>query len=265
MIPAVNRILYYYNHIIYYSSSLEIIHKELSRPLKLEGNKFINFFNQIKLEGVSFNYPGRGDIFTDLNLNISKNEKIAFIGPSGSGKTTLLDLIIGIYTPERGRVMIDGSVLDNRNVQGWRRAIGYIPQNIFLFDGTVAENIAFGKPYDETRIIRALEKARIWDFFDQNEGLHTHVGECGVKLSGGQKQRLGIARALYGDPEILVLDEATSALDKVTETEILNEVYNISSNLTLIVVSHHNLSSENFDRIFWVDDGKVNLFSSLKK
>jgi len=263
MMPAVHRMLYYYNNVLYYSSSLEIIHQELSRPLVVDGDAPVFFSKLITLEGVSFNYPGRTDVLTDLNLSIVKNEKIAFIGPSGSGKTTLLDLIIGIYTPERGRVTIDGMVLDSSNVKSWRRAIGYIPQNIYLLDGTVAENIAFGKIYDESRIIRALEQARIWDFLRQHEGLNTHVGQGGVKLSGGQKQRIGIARALYGDPEILVLDEATSALDQDTEIEILDEVYNLTKDRTLIVVSHHNLSPDNFDRIFKLESGQINILEQI--
>jgi len=263
MMPAVHRMLYYYNNVLYYSSSLEIIHQELSRPLVVDGDAPVFFSKLITLEGVSFNYPGRTDVLTDLNLSIVKNEKIAFIGPSGSGKTTLLDLIIGIYTPERGRVTIDGVVLDSSNVKSWRRAIGYIPQNIYLLDGTVAENIAFGKIYDESRIIRALEQARIWDFLRQHEGLNTHVGQGGVKLSGGQKQRIGIARALYGDPEILVLDEATSALDQDTEIEILDEVYNLTKDRTLIVVSHHNLSPDNFDRIFKLESGQINILEQI--
>lgn len=264
MMPAVHRMLYYYNNVIYYSSSLEIVHQELSRPLVVEGDTPVCFSKLITLEGVSFNYPGRSDVLKDLNLSIFKNEKIAFIGPSGSGKTTLLDLIIGIHTPERGQVTIDGVVLDRSNVKGWRRAIGYIPQNIYLLDGTVAENIAFGKTYDESRIIRALEQARIWDFLRQHEGLNTHVGQGGVKLSGGQKQRIGIARALYGEPEILVLDEATSALDHDTEIEILGEVDNLAKDRTLIVVSHHNLSPDNFDRIFKLESGQLSIFQQKK-
>jgi len=265
MMPAAHRMLYYYNNVLYYRRSLDIVHQELSRPLTVDGDEPVYFGRQITLENVCFNYPGRGDVFTDLNLSIHKNEKVAFIGPSGSGKTTLLDLLIGIYAPDRGRVLIDDTELNSRNVRCWRRAIGYIPQNIFLFDGTVAENVAFGKSYDEARIIRALEQARIWDFLMQHEGLQTHVGEGGVKLSGGQKQRIGIARALYGDPEILVLDEATSALDPKTEAEIMGEVHNLAEGRTLIVVTHHNLSSGYFDRVCRLEDGKVSVFETMLK
>jgi ABC-type multidrug transport system fused ATPase/permease subunit len=259
MMPAAHRMLYYYNNVLYYKRSLEIIHQELSRPQNVDGDVPVYFQREIAFKNVSFNFQSRGDVFTSLNLNIRKNEKVAFVGPSGSGKTTLLDLLIGIYAPDRGCVLIDSTELTSRNVRSWRRDIGYIPQNIFLFDGTVAENVAFGKKYDEARIIRALEQARIWDFLGQNEGLHTQVGEGGVKLSGGQKQRIGIARALYGDPDILVLDEATSALDSQAESEIMDEVRNLSSGRTLIVVSHRNLSPDYFDKIYLVEAGKLNL------
>ena len=265
MMPAVHRMLYYYNNVLYYRRSLDIIHLELSRPLTDEGTEPVYFRQRIGLEKVSFNYPGRVDLFTDLSLIIHKNEKVAFIGPSGSGKTTLLDLLIGIYSPVRGRVKIDNVELNNRNVRSWRRAIGYIPQNIFLFDGTVAENVAFGKPYNERFIIRALEQARIWDFLRQHEGLQTHVGEGGVKLSGGQKQRIGIARALYGDPEILVLDEATSSLDPATEAEIMGEVHNLAIGRTLIVVTHRNISSGYFDRVYRLNTGSLSLVDHLPK
>lgn len=263
MMPAAHRMLYYYNNVLYYKRSLDIVHQELSRPQTVAGDEPVHFDREIALESVSFNYPGRGDVFTNLSLSIRKNEKVAFIGSSGSGKTTLLDLLIGIYAPDRGRVLIDDTALTSRNVRSWRRDIGYIPQNIFLFDGTVAENVAFGKAYDEKRIIRALEQARIWDFLRQHEGLQTHVGEGGVKLSGGQKQRIGIARALYGDPQILVLDEATSALDPRTEAEIMNEVRNLASGRTLIVVSHHNLSPDYFDQIYWIEAGKLKLHHAV--
>jgi ABC-type multidrug transport system fused ATPase/permease subunit len=264
MMPAAQRMLYYYNNVLYYRRSLDIVHQELSRPQTADGDEPVHFAREIALENVSFNYPGRGDVFTDLRLRIRKNEKVAFIGPSGSGKTTLLDLLIGIYAPDRGRVLIDDTALTSCNVRAWRRDIGYIPQNIFLFDGTVAENVAFGKPYDEKRITRALEQARIGDFLQQHEGLQTHVGEGGVKLSGGQKQRIGIARALYGDPEILVLDEATSALDPKTEAEIMDEVRTLASGRTLIVVSHHNLSPDYFDHIYWIDAGKLTLHHAVQ-
>jgi len=257
MMPAAHRMLYYYNNMLYYRRSLDIVHKELSRPIPADGDDPVQFTQQVTLENIRFNYPGRGSVFDGVNLTIRKNEKVAIIGPSGSGKSTLLDLLIGLHTPDQGRVLVDNVELTPGNVRAWRRAIGYIPQNIYLFDGSVAENVAFGKSYDETRIILALTQARIYDFLQRHEGIHTQVGEGGVKLSGGQKQRIGIARALYGDPEILVLDEATSALDPETEAEIMSEMHDLVRNRTLIVVAHRALSSQYFDHIYRVEAGQL--------
>jgi len=257
MMPAAHRMLYYYNNVLYYRRSLDIVHRELSRPVPADGDEPVRFERQVALEKVSFNYPGRGNLFDGVDLTIRKNEKVALIGPSGSGKSTLLDLLIGVHAPDNGRVRVDDVELTPTNVRAWRRMIGYIPQNIYLFDGSVAENVAFGKAYDEERIVQALRQARIYDFLSQHEGIHTNVGEGGVKLSGGQKQRIGIARALYGDPEILVLDEATSALDPATEAEIMAEIRDLVRDRTLIVVSHRALSSQYFDHIYRVEDGQL--------
>lgn len=257
MMPAAHRMLYYYNNVLYYRRSLDIVHQELSRPVPADGDEPVCFERQVVLDKVSFNYSGRGNLFDGIDLTIRKNEKVALIGPSGSGKSTLLDLLIGIHAPDGGCVRVDDIELTPANVRAWRRAIGYIPQNIYLFDGSVAENVAFGKTYDEERIVQALMQARIYDFLARHEGIHTHVGEGGVKLSGGQKQRIGIARALYGDPEILVLDEATSALDPATEAEIMAEMHDLVRNRTLIVVAHRALSTQFFDHIYRVEAGRL--------
>jgi ABC-type multidrug transport system fused ATPase/permease subunit len=257
MMPAAQRMLYYYNNVLYYRRSLDIVHAELSRTPITEGDAPIPFSRHIELHNISFQYPGRTPVLKDITLTIEKNERVLIVGPSGSGKTTLLDILIGIYTPDQGRVRIDGVELNSANVQSWRRSIGYIPQNVLLFDGTVGENIAFGKAYDESKVIKALQMARIWDFLQMQEGLKTHVGEGGVKLSGGQKQRIGIARALYGDPDVLVLDEATSALDRQTAEDIMAEVGELAVGRTLIVVSHHRYEACQFDRVLHVGGQNV--------
>lgn len=257
MLPAVHRMLYYYNNVIFYRRSLEIISAELLLQRKVDGYESLFFGRNIVLKNINFFYPHQANILTNINLSIKKNERIAIIGNSGCGKTTLLDLIIGIHFPNSGRIFVDDIELTTRNVGFWRSKIGYIPQNIYLVDGTVADNVIFGKRYDEMRIIKVLKQACIWDFLKKQEGLDTMVGEGGVKLSGGQKQRIGIARALYGDPEILVLDEATSALDIDTETEIMNEVYNQINGKTLIVVTHKLDRNISFDHIYKLHDGLI--------
>jgi len=262
MMPAVNRMLYYYSNMIYYHRSLDIVYEELIRPQSTEADADISFNKDIVLQNVGFRFDRRDNLFINLNIKILKGEKIAFVGPSGSGKTTLLDLIVGIYLPDDGQVLIDNVGLTNRNVRSWRRTIGYISQNIFLFDGTVGENVAFGKPFEEDKVIRALEQARIWSFLVMQEGLQTRVGEGGVRLSGGQKQRIGIARALYGEPDILVFDEATSALDSKIEAEIMSELHFVAKDKTLIVVTHQLVSPSYFDKIYRLDNGRIFSFSS---
>jgi ATP-binding cassette subfamily B protein/ATP-binding cassette subfamily C protein len=168
-----------------------------------------------------------------------------------------VDILIGIYKPSRGRVYVDDSVIHDHNVRSWRSKIGYIPQDIYLFDGTVAENVAFGSPPDEEKIIMTLKKANVWEFLQKKQGVFTRVGEDGIQLSGGQKQRIGIARALYGDPDVLVLDEATSSLDNETEAKIMDEIYDVSSNKTLIVIAHRLSTVDRCDRQIRIDNGYV--------
>jgi ABC-type multidrug transport system fused ATPase/permease subunit len=182
---------------------------------------------------------------------------VAFIGESGSGKTTLADIIIGIYRPQKGALYADNTLINNSNILSWRAKIGYIPQNIYLFDGTVAENVSFGSKYDNEKLIIALKKAKIWDFLESKDGASTRVGEGGIQLSGGQQQRIGIARALYNNPDILVLDEATSSLDDATESQIMEEIYDLSGNITLIIIAHRLSTVERCDRKIMIEDGKI--------
>jgi len=156
-----------------------------------------------------------------------------------------------------GTVLIDEAPLTNKNIRSWRKKIGYIPQSIYLFDGTVGENVAFGSIYDEEKIKTALVKANIWDFLSQKNGINTCVGDGGILLSGGQQQRICIARAIYDDPELLVLDEATSALDNETEQKIMDEIYNVSANKTLLIIAHRLTTVERCDRIIRIINGNI--------
>lgn len=239
LMPSANRILSGYNQILFYKSSLDIIHNDLMYDAeKLQDNP-IDFQQTLQLQEVYFEYDENKPVLKHISLSIHKGDKIAFIGESGSGKSTLVDLIIGLYRPKKGTIFVDGVLLDEHTIKAWRNKIGYIPQSIYLFDGTVAQNVAFGKPIDNDKIKESLIQASLLDFLEtQHQGIDTLVGEGGIKLSGGQRQRIAIARALYGDPEILVLDEATSALDTNTEATIMEEIYRISENKTLIVIAH---------------------------
>ena len=238
ILPALNRILFSYNTMKFNKKGLEIVYENLLYHTEYEDNEPIGFSREIALKNVSFAYKEGKNVIENFSLTIKKGDKIAFIGESGAGKSTLIDLIIGIYKPQRGEIHIDDILLDNHNLRAWRKKIGYIPQNIFLFDGSVAENIALGEKIDENRVIECCKRANIWEFLRENDGIRTRVGDNGIKLSGGQRQRIAIARALYDNPEILVLDEATSALDSQTEERIMEEIYNIAKDKTLLVIAH---------------------------
>jgi ATP-binding cassette subfamily B protein/ATP-binding cassette subfamily C protein len=255
MLPAINRILDHFNSIAYLQRSLYMIYDDLNLETDQEGSVPICFAKSIRGENLWFRYVNGGDVIKDVSFEIKIGEKVAFTGESGSGKTTLVDIIIGIYRPIKGNLYVDNVLIDNDNIRSWRGKIGYIPQSIYLFDGTVAENVAFGSEYNEEKIIRVLKKSKIWNFLETKDGTQTRVGEGGIQLSGGQKQRIGIARALYNDPEVLVLDEATSSLDDETEAEIMNEIYDVSGNKTLIIIAHRLSTIERCDRRIQIEDG----------
>lgn len=257
MLPAINRILTSYNQVLFLSRSLDIIYEELSYIPPKEGKGTIEFKEKIELKDISFEYLKGKKVLENINLTIKKGEKIAFIGESGSGKSTLVDLIIGLYKPLKGSIKVDNVELNSENIRAYRSKVGYIPQSIYLFDGTVGENVAFGYEYDEEKIKSVLKKANIYKFLSQKEGIQTLVGDGGIQLSGGQKQRIGIARALYSDPEILVLDEATSALDNDTEEKIMQEIYDASSDKTLLIIAHRLSTVERCERKIRLDNGKI--------
>jgi len=257
ILPATNRILEHINVVAFFQQSLNKIHDDLRLETDNESAAPLNFSKSIKGKDLSFSYLDGKDVIKNISFEISKGEKIAFTGESGSGKTTLADIIIGIYRSNIGGLYVDDVLIDNTNILSWRSKIGYIPQNIYLFDGTVAENVSFGSRPDENKIINALKKARIWEFLESKEGLLTRVGEGGIQLSGGQKQRIGIARAIYNDPEVLVLDEATSSLDDATEAQIMDEIYDLSGNKTLIIIAHRLSTVERCDRKIRMEDGAI--------
>jgi ABC-type multidrug transport system fused ATPase/permease subunit len=244
-----NRIVNGYHQIVFYRPSLNIISNHLNFTKELLGKEKLDFLHEIILQDVSFAFD-KNNILEKVNLNISKGDKIAFIGNSGSGKSTLIDIIMGLLLPSSGDVFIDKVKLSSNNIKSWRDKISFIPQDIYLFDGTVAENIVFGSNYNADKVDDVLKKANIYDFFCNREGHNTKVGEGGVLLSGGQKQRIAIARALYKDSSVLILDEATSALDNETEHIIMEDLYNTTINITLIIISHRLSSIVRCDKVF---------------
>ena len=257
LMPSVNRIMTSYNQILFQHKSLNIIHSDLMYPMEDLGDATVNFNNNIIVKNLNFEYESNKLILDDINLTISKGSSIAFVGESGSGKSTLVDIITGLYKPKSGDVCADDTIINDMNIKSWRSKIGYIPQSVYLFDGTVAENVAFGATYNKEKIDDVLKKAKIYDFLQSKKGQNTFVGEGGIMLSGGQKQRIAIARALYTDPEVLVLDEATSALDDSTEKEIMSEIYDISHNKTLIIIAHRLTTLYKCDIIYKIQNGKI--------
>lgn len=258
LLPSVNRILSSYNQIMYYHKSIDAIYDDLIINTENLEDKKIEYNYSINLKNVNFKYSNKKNIFKDISLTINKGDKIAFIGPSGAGKSTLVDIIIGLCRPSSGEIYIDNTILNENNLKSWRKKIGYIPQQVYLFDGTVSQNVSFGKKSDENKIKDVLKKAKILDFLENHQdGIDTFVGEGGIKLSGGQKQRIAIARALYQEPEVLVLDEATSALDEEIEKEIMDEIYEISKDKTLIIIAHRLSTINRCRKIYKVENKRL--------
>tara|TARA_Y100001935_G_C17311084_1_gene516321 strand:- start:6258 stop:8054 length:1797 start_codon:yes stop_codon:yes gene_type:complete len=216
----------------------------------------------ISLENVTFKYPNKEDTaLNQLNMSIPVNSVIGIVGPSGSGKSTLVDILLGLIQPQSGQLKIDDDVINNKNRRPWQNTIGFVAQSIFLSEGSIAENVAFGIPQDQInfdQVYRALKLAHLDELIDSyQDGIHTKVGERGVQLSGGQRQRIGIARALYYKAEVLVFDEATSSLDGITEKMIMEAIHNFSGQKTIIMIAHRLKTVQKCDQIFFIDKGKV--------
>lgn len=227
-----------------------------SRDGRLAAPPALKWERSITLQNLTFQYPGAvKPVIDNLNLVIPKNSSLGIVGTTGSGKSTLVDLILGLHIPTSGQILIDDTPLGPENRRAWRGGIGYVPQEIFLIDDTVAANIAFGvskKAISRVQLRRAANAAQILDFIENEmpQKWDTVVGERGVRLSGGQRQRIGLARALYHRPELLVLDEATSALDIQTEAVIMDALRVLSGKLTLVIIAHRLATIRDCDHQF---------------
>ncbi len=215
-----------------------------SQDGRLTAPPALSWGRSITIENIGFQYPGANrPTIRNLSLVIPKNTSIGIVGTTGSGKSTLVDLILGLHIPTEGRILVDDTPLDSDNRRAWRGGIGYVPQDIFLIDDTIAANIAFGLPknkIDDQALKRAAAAAQILEFIEKDlpMGFDSIVGERGVRLSGGQRQRIGLARALYHQPELLILDEATSALDNETEADVMEAIYALSGSVTILIIAH---------------------------
>lgn len=217
--------------------------------------------SSIELKGIDYKYPDTDHIILDdVDMVIPVGSMVGIIGESGAGKTTIVDIILGLLRPVKGDIMADGNSILNKKDE-FLNNVGYIPQHIFMMDGSIQENVAFGKDkdrVDEERVWKCLREAELEDFVKGlPDGLHTEIGEKGVRLSGGQKQRIGIARALYGNPRILVFDEATSALDNKTEMAVMESIEHLHGKVTLIIIAHRFTTIENCDIVYEISDRKV--------
>lgn len=221
----------------------------------------IEFKEKIQFNNVKFRYPGKDyEAISGLNLDIMKGETIGVVGKSGSGKTTLVNLGLLVLTAQSGSFLVDGVELGVQNQQEWYKLVGYVPQDVFILDKSVAQNVAFGEDdIDEDLVLSCLKKASLAEYiYELKDGIHSEIGENGAMMSGGQRQRLGIARALYSGAQILIFDEATSALDNETEKEITDAIYNLSKNqYTVIIVAHRVTTLKYCDRIIKLEKGKV--------
>ena len=222
----------------------------------------MTFNKSIKLEKLSFQYnQNLPKILSNINLEIKKGDKIALKGETGSGKSTFTNIISGLLDPTEGKILIDGTEVNLKNKKNWQKNIAIVPQNIFLHDKSLLENIAIAVNLSEIDIERVKKCANLAkiDTFIQKlpNNYYEEVGEKGVRLSGGQKQRIGIARAMYHNPSVLVLDEATSALDSATEKNVMEAVYLLKGEITIIIIAHRLSPLNGVDRIYHLESGRL--------
>lgn len=285
LLPSVSKVDNYLNLIIFLKPSVDLIYRDIKDTEDMNGylladadstdaamdnagadnqntsNAENGVVTKVSIEKVSYRYPGTDkDVLKEVSFEIPIGSSVGLIGPSGSGKSTMADVILGILTPTSGRVTYGNMNVHDHPIK-WSKMLAYIPQTIFLADETIRNNVAFGiddEEIDETKVWKALDEAQLSEFIRSlPEGLDTMVGERGVRLSGGQRQRIGIARALYGDPQILVLDEATSALDAETETAVMEAIDRLQGKKTMIIIAHRLTTIANCQIVYKVDAGNI--------
>jgi ABC-type multidrug transport system fused ATPase/permease subunit len=217
----------------------------------------------IHLRNVIYKYPGADDAtLKGITLDIPANKTVALVGASGAGKTTVVDIVLGLLSASEGQLLVDDVEVRPDNLPNWQRSIGYVPQAIYLIDDTVRRNIALGVSDDEIceqSVVSAAKAARLHEFIERElpNGYDTVVGDRGIRLSGGQRQRLGIARALYHNPDVVVLDEATSALDGVTEEAVMDAIRGLSGRKTIVIIAHRLSTIMHADVIYLLENGRV--------
>ena len=262
LLPALQQAYSSYSTIKGSNSSLKDVLNLLNQPLPEYADQSpprpISFEKEIKLTGLDFRYTEDSPwVLKNINLSLEKGMRIGFIGVTGSGKSTLLDIIMGILSSTNGELTIDQQPINSKNRRAWQAHIAHVPQNIYLADSSIEENIAFGivkEKIDRQRVKKAAQQAQISELIEEwKDGYQTLVGELGVRLSGGQRQRIGIARALYKRADVLIFDEATNALDSQTEQAVMESIEGLASELTVFIIAHRLTTLKNCDKIIKLD------------
>jgi ATP-binding cassette, subfamily B, bacterial PglK len=266
IIPSVNRLMVNSQMLRSGISTFDNLYKELEDLEKIQTvnkkTENINFSNEISIKNVSFSYsPNSQNVLEDVNLKIKKGETIGIIGKTGSGKTTLIDLMLGLIHPTEGKILVDEKNISELN-RSWIKIIGYVPQEIFLLDDTIKNNITLDiiQNVNQKNLEEAIKVSAVDHFLDKEPSdklFNTVVGERGITLSGGQRQRIGIARAVYKKSEIIIFDESTNSLDSDTEKSVMESVYNLKGNKTLIIISHRNSTLNGCDKIYEIKNKKI--------
>lgn len=264
MLPLLQQAYWSYSQLHGGQASLSDVLSLLNQPMpcKLEHSKTINFNRTIELQKIDFSYDtGRSRVLDGVDLQIPKGACVGIIGETGSGKSTLIDIIMGLVSPTKGSLVVDGVTIGPLELRSWQRHIAHVPQAIYLSDASIAQNIAFGVPLEQidmSRVMSAARQSQIADVIESwTDQYQTLVGESGARLSGGQRQRIGIARALYREADIIVLDEATSALDEETEAAVMKSIHSLDKKLTLIIIAHRLSTLNKCDFIVEVAGGNL--------
>lgn len=271
ILPSISTLTNGMNSLVYLRPSLDAAYENLMEAEKyqmqndLKHDMKLSFDTSIVVDQISFKYQSDLPyVLENASIEIMKGETVAFIGESGAGKSTLADILLGLFKPEKGHVLVDG--IDIYSIQNsWSKMIGYVPQTVYLIDDTIKNNIAFGineEEIDDEKVWAALEKAQLKNVIaGWKQGIDTIVGERGIKLSGGQRQRIAIARALYHNPDILIMDEATSALDSDTENAVMEAIEALQGIKTMIIIAHRLNTIRNCDKIYEIKNGTINIKS----
>jgi ABC-type multidrug transport system fused ATPase/permease subunit len=266
LIPALQRIYASVSQLRFVDPSINSIYddfKSLDKKITENNESIISLKKEIILNELCYQYPNTSDAtLKNINLRIPAHSFVGITGSTGSGKTTIIDIILGLLHAQKGTLKVDNEVINLSNCVSWQKSIGYVPQNIFIADDTIAANIAFGlekESINHDQIQKAAKIANIHDFVinELPQKYSTIVGERGIRLSGGERQRIGIARALYRNPQVLILDEATSALDNLTESAVMTEIHKIGNKKTVILIAHRLTTLKECDIIFLLNNGKL--------